>query len=113
MELPEPRDPLENALQRAATGHAPEDELLRVLVGHSLVVFAGPENSFFSVTKPDGRQVIQVFSSGAVLPPGEHPWQKVSAAQLAHALPDHDLHLNPGTPTSVTVPSATSPPRPG
>lgn len=106
LELGPPADPLEEALQRAATGHASDADLVAALLDADLLLFARDDvaGRLFSVEGTGGRRLLQAFTSEARLPADWKRWQRLTGRQLAPALAGHDLELNPGGPVSVRIP---------
>lgn len=99
--LPAPANPLEAALQRAATGTGSEDALLDAVLDGELFLFArGPDDTDLYVR--DGT--VQAFTSAALLPERWPQWQRRTGRQLATALAGRSLQLNPGRPVGVTLP---------
>ncbi|HEX5496052.1 MAG TPA: type VII secretion system-associated protein [Mycobacteriales bacterium] len=102
--LPEPTNELERVLQLAATGHAPDVELLGALLDTELLLFARDEaDREIFVTIDSGRPVVQVFSSPARTPKSWTHWQRVVGRDLAPVLAGRDLRINPGSPVAVTI----------
>lgn len=106
LELEPPADPLDDLLQRAATGHASEADLVAALLDAELLVFARDDQPgrLFSVEGPEGRRLLQAFTSKERLPAGWSRWEKATGRGLAPGLAGHDLELNPGGPVSVRIP---------
>ncbi len=106
LELERPADPLDDLLQRAATGHASDAELVGALLDAELFVFAREDRPgrLYSVEGHEGRRLLQAFTSEARLPAEWARWEKVTGRGLAPALAGPDLELNPGGPVSVRIP---------
>lgn len=104
---PEPGDPVEAAMQKAATGHSGDDDVLTALGSHPLLLFA-PEGQTSGPLHlrqlPGGRDTLDVFTDPRWLPPGWSSWQRLTGQQIAQAVADCDLRINPGSPLTVAVP---------
>lgn len=103
---PEPTDPVDDAVQRAATGYGTAEHLLTVLVAAEVSVPADPSGASLTVRAPDGTTLLPVFSAEdhrarAGAPAGP-------AVPVADLLPglDHDLLINPGGAVSMVVNTA-------
>ncbi|MGC0314775.1 type VII secretion system-associated protein [Kitasatospora acidiphila] len=105
MGVPAPENPAEAALQRAATGHGSEHELLDALRDAELLVFAHPEHpGLYIEPGADGPGTITACTSTRHVPSAWPGWLTVTGRQLAAAAPGHLLRINPGTTVSVTLP---------
>jgi hypothetical protein len=92
LELPPPTDPLDEAVQLAATGYGPEDDVIDRFLEREVLVVG------------DRGPTVRVFSSEALLPPGEDKWQQVVGRELVDRLPaGGEVVVNPGAPTSVRL----------
>jgi hypothetical protein len=97
--LPAPTDPVDRAVQLAATGHGSEDELVDAVLAADLWVRAGPG---------DGGDVV-AFTAEAHLPDltGADRWTQLPGDEVARSVPaGGHLALNPGGPASVRIPAA-------
>jgi hypothetical protein len=94
LELPPPTDPLDGAVQLAATGYGPEDAVIGRFLEREVLV-----------TGEDRGTTVRAFSSQAHLPPGEEGnWQRVPGRELVARLPaGGEVVVNPGAPTSVRL----------
>jgi hypothetical protein len=108
-DLAQAADPLEERMLLAAHGRASDTDLLAALLDTELVLFARPEGGegLYSVPGPDGRSLLQAFTSEGRLPPEWQHWQRLTGRELALSLAGHDLELNPGGPVSVRLPGET------
>ena len=107
LRLPEPTDPLDALVQRAATGWAAESALVDELAGSSLWLLAGPSGEIFVVDDDGDRRSVWVFTSPvhAERPAPGHALQQLSARQVLEAIPEGvDLVVNPGAAASVRIP---------
>lgn len=106
MDLPQPANDLERALQLAATGYGGEDQLVSTLLDTDLFLFAQDDQPGRLYVRRDqsGRATLQAFSSEAQLPTEWKTWQQSRTRDLAPALAGCDLHINPGSPVTVKIP---------
>lgn len=108
LELPEPTDPLDATLQRAATGRARGGELMQALLDAELWLYAGETPGFFSVPDDGRGKLIYAFSSeehARSAAPEITRWQRIGGRELARSWPaGHELYLNPGTRVAVRIP---------
>ncbi|MDH6122079.1 type VII secretion system-associated protein [Kitasatospora sp. GAS204B] len=103
--IAEPDSPAEAALQRAATGHGGERELLDALREGPLLIFAHPEHpGLYIEPGTDGRGTITACTSARHVPSSWPGWLALSGRELAQAAPGNLLRLNPGSGVSVTLP---------
>ncbi|MFJ4153110.1 type VII secretion system-associated protein [Streptomyces galbus] len=104
---PEPADALDTALQRAATGYGPVEEVPRLLAQTELVVLLGPEGEPAVTTAPDDSPAVAVFTTSPDLDGAELPdHETMSASDLLSRLPTDAyqlLCLSPTAPVSMTV----------
>ncbi|MFJ9409141.1 type VII secretion system-associated protein [Streptomyces sp. NPDC101393] len=103
---PDPKDPVDAALQLAATGYGPADAVTRELAGAEVAVFIAPGGALLSAMAPDDETaIVPVFTSPDYLHvAGRLSFQTVRAAELLDRLPeDHVVYLNASGPVSMTV----------
>ncbi|MFC4471793.1 type VII secretion system-associated protein [Streptomyces xiangluensis] len=104
---PEPTDPVDEAVQLAATGYGPGEAVPRLLAGAEVAVLLGPGGGPLSATSPDGASVVPVFTSPTYLhAAGRFGYELMPVIQVLDRIPDgHVLYLNPSGPVSMTVES--------
>ncbi|MGW3564034.1 type VII secretion system-associated protein [Streptomyces sp. NPDC000941] len=102
---PAPTDPVDEAVQLAATGYGPGEAVPRLLVGAEVAVLLGPGGGPLSATSPDGASVVPVFTSPTYLhAAGRFGYELMPVIQVADRIPEgHVLYLNPSGPVSMTV----------
>ncbi|HEY5833947.1 type VII secretion system-associated protein [Streptomyces sp.] len=104
---PEPADAVDTAVQRAATGYGPVEEVPRLLALAELVVLLGPDGEPAVTTAPDDTPAVAVFTGSPDLDDVEPPdHETMSAADLLSRLPedtDQLLYLSPTAPVSMAV----------
>ncbi|MFH8533909.1 type VII secretion system-associated protein [Streptomyces tendae] len=104
---PEPADEVDAAVQLAATGYGPEEDVHRALAAlREAAVFVTPDGSPLPATAPDGETpVVPLFTSPVYLHlAGRLAFDLVPVADLLDRVPDgHLLYLNPWAPVSMTV----------
>jgi hypothetical protein len=103
--LPEPADPVDAAVQLAATGYGPAEEVPRLLAGAELAVFVGQHGEPVTATAPDGTPVVPAFTAKRYLEAaGALAAETVPVAELVDRIPDgHQLYLNPTGPVAMRV----------
>lgn len=106
--LPRPENPLEDLLQRVATGWASQAALVEALRDAEVLVVGGrPDGAVFVTEGPDGARSVWAFTSEARARErvADRPLQAVPVRRLARSLPpDADLELNPGSGFGVRIP---------
>ncbi|MFD7917704.1 type VII secretion system-associated protein [Streptomyces sp. NPDC059740] len=103
---PDPKDPVDAALQLAVTGYGPADAVTRELATAEVAVFVAPGGGLLSAVAPDDESaVVPVYTSPHYLhAAGRLSFQTVRAAELLDRLPeDHVVYLNASGPVSMTV----------
>ncbi|HEY8371760.1 MAG TPA: type VII secretion system-associated protein [Pseudonocardiaceae bacterium] len=105
LNLAEPANELEAALQLVATGYAPTETLRDKILAAELIVIAEPgREGLFVPVLPDGRGRLQAFTSESFLPGNWNSWQRIPGRWLAQGLNGVDLQLNVGSPVSAVIP---------
>lgn len=102
--LDRPTDPVDAALQRAATGYGHEEDALVLLLDAELILYAREAGGLYTVSNSEGRRTIQVYTAAEHLPSEWSAWQTVRGNALAALRSGYDLHVNPGAQVSVRVP---------
>ncbi|MCT9089269.1 type VII secretion system-associated protein [Streptomyces sp. ASQP_92] len=106
MGLPVPTDAIEAAMQLAATGHGPEADVVRRLVGATVFLVPTDEAGVALYADAEGR-FVPVLTDPKHAPSAAPQLQAVSCGELVASLPaDVALKLNPGSRISVRIPSA-------
>ncbi|MFH8387920.1 type VII secretion system-associated protein [Kitasatospora sp. NPDC018058] len=101
----QPENDAEAALQAAATGHGPEDDLLAALRDTALAVLAHPQSSGLYVEPhPETAGVVTAYTSPSRLPTDWPGYRLLTGRQIAAEVPGGLLRLNPTARPSVTVP---------
>ncbi|GHB68344.1 hypothetical protein GCM10010377_68950 [Streptomyces viridiviolaceus] len=100
-----PTDPVDDAVQRAATGYARAEEVTRALAEAELAVLARSDGGLVTAATPDGTAVVPVFTAQPHLETaGMLAYEVVPCADLVDRLPvGHMLYLNPGGAAPMTV----------
>ncbi|MEV7017550.1 type VII secretion system-associated protein [Streptomyces sp. NPDC093991] len=108
LDWPAPTDPVDEAVQLAATGYGPGDAVTRTLAAAEVAMLLGPGRTPLSAVSPDGQPVVPVFTSPVHLEAaGRLGYELLPAADVLDRLPEgHLLYLNPSGPVSMTVDSA-------
>ncbi len=104
--LSTPTNPVEEALQLAATGYGGEAQLREALLTGSVFTARDP-NGFAVFDEGEGRHAVRAYTSERYVPeqpvdPGR--WQRVSVPNLLPVLRGRFLSLNPATELAVMVP---------
>ncbi|GHH96296.1 type VII secretion system-associated protein [Streptomyces capillispiralis] len=102
---PAPTDPVDEAVQLAATGYGPGDAVPRALATAEVAVLLAPGGGPLSATSPDGEAVVPVFTSPTHLHlGGRYGYALMPVPHLLERMPDdHVLYLNPSGPVGMTV----------
>ncbi|MFE4653328.1 type VII secretion system-associated protein [Streptomyces sp. NPDC056707] len=105
LDLPEPADDVDAAVQLAATGYGPADDVLQRLAAAEVAVLRGPDGGPMTSTLTDGTPVVPVFTSDLYRRPlGALGYMLLAVQDLVEQLPDgHRLYLNPSAPVSMLV----------
>jgi hypothetical protein len=106
MGWPDPTDPVDFAVQFAATGYGPGEEVPRALADAEVAVFVTPGGGPLSAVAPDGETpVVPVFTSPEYLhAAGRLSFKSLNIPELLDQLPeDHLIYLNPTGPVSMTL----------
>jgi hypothetical protein len=105
MGLPEPADEIEAAVQLAASGYGPEQDLLSALAGAELAVWVRADGQPVTAAAPDGSPVLPAFSSAVYLESsGAFAAEWIPVAELLERVPeDHSLYLNPTGPVAIRL----------
>ncbi|MFF3503288.1 type VII secretion system-associated protein [Streptomyces sp. NPDC003247] len=102
----DPTDPVDRAMQWAATGYGPVEAVLEALAGAEevavLVTLAG---TFVTALSQDGAEVVPVYTAAdQLLGVGRLTVRTAPVADLLDALPDgHEFYLNPAGPVAMRV----------
>ncbi|ALO99059.1 hypothetical protein SHL15_8091 [Streptomyces hygroscopicus subsp. limoneus] len=103
---PDPTDPVDQAMQWAATGHGPVDAVLRALVeAEEVAVLTTLDGSFVTALSQDGAEVVPVYTAAdQMLGVGRLTARTAPVAELLDGLPDgHEFYLNPAGPVAMRV----------
>ncbi|MFF2730266.1 type VII secretion system-associated protein [Streptomyces sp. NPDC058008] len=102
---PPPTDPVDEAIQLAATGYGPEDEVFRLLADAEVSVLLAPDGRPVEACGPDGSPVVPVFTSGPQLRAGgQYASRGAPVRDLLPELREETcLYVNPAGVVSMTV----------
>ncbi|MFJ9562766.1 type VII secretion system-associated protein [Streptomyces fuscichromogenes] len=104
---PDPADDVDAAVQLAATGYGPGEDVTQALaVLPEAAVFVTPAGDPLPATAPDGKTaVVPLFTSPVYLhASGRLAFELMTVPEILDRLPeDHLLYLNPSAPVSMTV----------
>ncbi|MEU1089383.1 type VII secretion system-associated protein [Streptomyces sp. NPDC005576] len=102
---PEPTDPVDTAMQLAATRYGPGEDLARALAGAEVAVLVHPDGSPVTASTPEGTPVVPVYTAQPHLSAaGRMAFEVLPADRLLERLPEgHQLYLNPGGPVPALV----------
>jgi hypothetical protein len=107
LELPEPTDPLDAAVQAAATGHAGDGDVAAALLAARLLVPEDDTGAPASVASGTGPALCAYSAPAHADRSAWRRWRTVSGRELAAVLPPgHDVAVNPESAASVRVPAA-------
>ncbi|MFE1246550.1 type VII secretion system-associated protein [Streptomyces sp. NPDC058735] len=100
-----PTDPVDEAVQLAATGYGPGEAVPQTLAVAEVAVLLGPGGVPVSATSPDGAAVVPVFTSPPYLhAAGRFGYELAPVRELVDRIPDgHVLYLNPSGPVGMAV----------
>ncbi|GAA1161267.1 hypothetical protein GCM10009654_17200 [Streptomyces hebeiensis] len=100
-----PTDPVDEAVQLAATGYGPGEAVPRTLAVAEVAVLLGPGGVPLSATSPDGAWVVPVFTSPTYLhAAGRFGYELMPVPDVVDQIPaGHVLYLNPSGPVGMTV----------
>ena len=101
----DPADAVDRALQLAATGYGPAEDVPAALAGAQVSVLVTATGSPLAAASPEGTPVIPVYTSPVHLESvGRLLYDRRSVAELVEQLPPgHALYLNPTGPVSMLV----------
>ncbi|MEU6173673.1 type VII secretion system-associated protein [Streptantibioticus parmotrematis] len=106
LEWDEPTDPVDAAVQLAATGYGPAEAVTRALADAEVAVFVNPGGGPLCAVAPDDvTPVVPVFTSPDHLhAAGRLSFTTLKVAELLDRLPEgHLLYLNPSASVSMAV----------
>ncbi|MEU2431129.1 MULTISPECIES: type VII secretion system-associated protein [unclassified Streptomyces] len=103
--LPKPTDPVDAALQLAATGHGPDDAVVAALAGAT--VYLPDEGPDIAVYEDAEGRFVPVLTDPRHAPPTVPGLRPVACAELVRLLPPTTLlKINPGARVSVRIPAS-------
>ncbi|MFJ9907455.1 type VII secretion system-associated protein [Streptomyces sp. NPDC101152] len=105
---PEPTDPVDAAVQLAATGYGPAEDVTRALAKAEVAVFVAPGGGLLAAVAPDDESpIVPVFTSPEYLhAAGRLSFRSLMVPELLDQLPEgHLIYLNASGPVSMTVES--------
>lgn len=102
---PEPLDEVDKAVQLAATGYGPGEDVTQALIGREVAIWTKSAGGPLEATTPDGTSVVPLFTSPPYLhAAGRLAFELVNVNDLVGQVPDrHALYLNPSAPVSMTL----------
>ncbi|MGW1375498.1 type VII secretion system-associated protein [Streptomyces sp. NPDC002446] len=105
LDWPEPTDPVDHALQLAATGYGPGREVSEALAHAEVAVLVTATGTPLAAASPEGTPVIPVYTSESYLESvGRLLYDRRPVGELVEQLPPgHALYLNPTGPVSMLV----------
>jgi hypothetical protein len=104
--FPQPTDPIDYAIQLAATGYGPETDVRDALLTNAVFV-EKPDDDGVLVAEDDDGEFLIVVTSDAQLPTKERPWQRLRLRDVLPLLPPGaSLLVNPWSRVKVRVPAA-------
>ncbi|SOE09538.1 SseB protein N-terminal domain-containing protein [Streptomyces sp. 2323.1] len=105
LDWPEPADAVDNAVQLAATGYGPGQDVSEALARAEVSVLVTATGSPLAAASPEGTPVIPVYTSQSYLESvGRLLYDRRPVAALVEQLPPgHALYLNPTGPVSMLV----------
>ncbi|MEU4094795.1 type VII secretion system-associated protein [Streptomyces sp. NPDC026673] len=101
----EPKDPVDAAVQLAATGYGPAENVTRLLAAAEVAVLVDTSGSPVCATAPDGTAVVPTFTSESHLASaGALKFEVHPVTMLIGQVPrGHQLYLNPAGPVAFVV----------
>jgi hypothetical protein len=108
LDWPDPTDPVDAAVQLAATGYGPAEDITRSLADAEVAVYMGPGGVLLSAVAPDDdTPVVPVFTAPEHLhAAGRLSFRTMRMPELLARLPGgHRIYLNPSGAVSMTVES--------
>ncbi|MFF8908865.1 type VII secretion system-associated protein [Streptomyces olivaceoviridis] len=102
----DPTDPVDEAMQAAATGFGPVEAVLEALVeAEEVAVLTTLDGSFVTALSQDGAEVVPVYTAAdQLLGVGRLSARTAPVAELLEGLPDgHEFYLNPAGPVAMRV----------
>jgi hypothetical protein len=106
LDWPDPTDPVDAAVQGAATGYGPAEDITRALADAEVAVFVTPGGGLLAAVAPDDQTpVVPVFTAPEHLhAAGRLSFKTVKVPDLLGQLPEgHLIYLNPSGAVSMTV----------
>lgn len=102
---PEPTDPVDAAVQLAATGYGPADDVPRILAGAEVAVLVGSDGSPLPAATPDLTPAVPIYTSQTYTDiAGRLAFRYLPVAELVKLLPDgHHFYVNPSGPVSMLI----------
>ncbi|MEC4020218.1 type VII secretion system-associated protein [Streptomyces sp. H27-D2] len=104
----EPADDVDAAVQLAATGYGPPEDVAAAAAAAELAVLTAPDGGPVLACAPDGGPVVPAFTSPVHLErAGALAHQVLPADRVFALVPDgHDLYLNPTGPVAMLLSAA-------
>jgi hypothetical protein len=94
---PEPTDPVDAAMQLAASGYGPGEDVLRALADAELAVLVRADGELVTAATTEGAAVVPTFTSPPYLElVGPLAYEIIPVTALVDRIPEeHLLYLNP------------------
>lgn len=101
----EPEDSVDAAIQLAATGYGPGEEVARALADAEVAVLSLPDGSLVTAAASDGKPVVLAFSAPSYLHAvGGLAFERLGLPDLLRRLPEgHALYVNPSGPVGLVL----------
>ncbi|MFF9571420.1 type VII secretion system-associated protein [Streptomyces sp. NPDC014685] len=105
---PEPTDDVDAAMQLAATGYGPVEDVALAVIRAELAILTAPGGGAVSACTPDGDPVVPVFTAPAHLErAGALAHRVLPVAEAFELVPEgQDLYLNPTGPVALRLSAA-------
>jgi hypothetical protein len=105
LDWPDPADAIDSAVQLAATGYGPAQDVPAALARAEVSVLVSATGTPLTAASPEGTPVVPVYTSAVYLESvGRLLYDRRPVAELVdHLPPGHALYLNPTGPVSMLV----------
>jgi hypothetical protein len=105
LDWPDPADAVDSAVQLAATGYGPAEDVPAALARAEVSVLVTATGTPLAAASPEGTPVIPVYTSPVYLESvGRLLYDRRPVAELAEQLPaGHSLYINPTGPVSMLL----------
>ncbi|MFI5752701.1 type VII secretion system-associated protein [Streptomyces sp. NPDC051644] len=102
---PDSTDPVDEAVQRAATGYGPAEDVPQALALAEVAVYVRQDGGLVTAASLEGSPVVSVFTASVHLESAGKPaFEVLPVRELVDRLPTgHQLYLNPAGAVAVSV----------